>query len=103
MTITENVDPEIYNRLTAKNIQEIEEYMGASMTASTVPEEKNTPHNREQVTSELVYYWMLSLGIPPEYETWHFNRLIMLIRICNFRIDHQRNIVKEIYIADTRR
>ena len=47
MTITENVDPEIYNRLTAKNIQEIEEYMGDSMTASTVPEEKNTPHNRE--------------------------------------------------------
>ena len=85
MTITENVDPEIYNRLTAKNIQEIEEYMGDSMTASTVPEEKNTPHNREQVTSELVYYWMLSLGIPPEYETWHFNRLIILIRICNFK------------------
>ena len=52
---------------------------------STVPEEKNTPHNREQVTSELVYYWMLSLGIPPEYETWHFNRLIILIRICNFK------------------
>ena len=53
------------------------------MTASTVKEEKGGPINRQQITSELIYYWMTAYHIPFECQKWHLNRLLMLIRICN--------------------
>lgn len=83
MTITRNVDPDIYDYLTNKNISEIEEYIEAPMTATVVREMNNGKPNREVVTSELIYYWMLTLGIPFECEKWHINRLLTLIKVCN--------------------
>lgn len=85
MTLTQNVSQEAYKYLTNGNIQEINEYIGAPMSASTVPNDKSSAVNREQVTSELIYYWMIALGIPFECQKWHLNRLLMLIRICNFK------------------
>jgi hypothetical protein len=85
MTLTQNVDPNAYNYLTNANILEINQYIDAPMTASTVPDDKTSPNSREQVTSELIYYWMIALNIPFECQKWHLNRLLMLIRICNFK------------------
>lgn len=85
MTLTENVAPEVYNYLTNDNIKQIGDYIDAPMTASTVPKEKNQPKSREQVSSELIYYWMLTLNIPFECESWHLNRLLMLIEICSYK------------------
>ena len=54
------------------------------MTATTVNDgESGSKVGGEQVTSELVYYWMVALNIPFECQKWHLNRLIMLIRVCN--------------------
>ena len=39
----------------------------------------------EIITSELVYYWMISYGIPMDAEKWHFNRLLTLIRIFSIK------------------
>lgn len=83
MTLNQNVDPITYTRLTNEHIDMVNQYMEAPMTASSVTEEKNTPQSREQITSELIYYWMLSYNIPVECQKWHLNRLLMLIRICN--------------------
>lgn len=84
MTITQNVDPKVYNSLTSKNIQQINEYIDEPMTATTFNETNNTS-NREIVTSELIYYWMFSLNIPMECQKWHLNRLLTLIRVCNIK------------------
>ena len=83
MTTTQNVDPEVYNHLTSENFREINAYINAPMTATTVSEDKSAKRNRETVTSELIYYWMFSLGIPKDLEKWHLNRLITLIRVFN--------------------
>lgn len=83
MTITKNVDPNIYVCLTAENIQEIVEYINAPMTATTIRD--NGKSSREMVTSELIYYWMISLNVPVEFEKWHLNRLITLIRVCSIK------------------
>ena len=85
MTLTQNVDPDVYNHLTAKNIEEINQYIYAPMTATTFSEDKKGKGSREVVTSELVYYWMIALNIPFECQKWHLNRLLTLIRVCNIK------------------
>lgn len=87
MTITQNVDPNIYLFLSKENIKQINDYIADSMTATWFTEPKNAPKHRtsEQITSELIYYWMVALQIPFECQRWHLNRLLTLIRICNIK------------------
>lgn len=84
MTITQNVKPEAYLNLTKTNFDEINKYIKAPMTATTVSEQSGKGKiNGERITSELIYYWMFSLQIPKECEKWHLNRLITLIKVFN--------------------
>lgn len=87
MTITQNVDPKVYTRLTEANVKEINAYIEDPMTATWFNKGNNQPSkkNSEQITSELVYYWMVALQIPFECQKWHLNRLLVLIRICNIK------------------
>lgn len=85
MTLTQNVKPEVYNRLTQENIIQVNEYIQAPMTATVFSEDKNGKRSREVVTSELIYYWMIALNIPFECQKWHLNRLLTLIRVCNIK------------------
>lgn len=85
MTLTQNVDPKVYNFLTRENVEEINKYIENPMTATTFSDNANGKNNREIVTSELVYYWMIALNIPFECQKWHLNRLITLVRVCNVK------------------
>lgn len=85
MTITQNVDPVVYNFLTEENIKQVNDYIEAPMTATTFSEDRSGKRNNEVVTAELIYYWMISLNIPPEYRKWHLNTLLALIRVCNVK------------------
>ena len=82
MTLTQNVDPNVYRTIPAQTINDIFAYMNDPMTATWF---RNEEHNKkgEVVTSELVYYWMTALNIPFECKKWHFNRLMVLIRIAS--------------------
>lgn len=83
MTITQNVNPIVYRGLSQDNIIEIKNYMEDQMTATWFSD-KNNPKSRQKiVTAELIYYWMITLGIPIDMEKWHLNRLLTLIRVCN--------------------
>lgn len=85
MTLTPNVDPEVYNFLTHKNVLAVNEYIGAPMTATCLPKDKSRKTSKEVVTSELIYYWMIALQIPFECQYWHLNRLLTLIEVCNIK------------------
>lgn len=85
MTLTQNVDPDVYMHLTKENVEQINNYINAPMTATTFTDDKQKGRNREIVTSEVIYYWMTALQIPPEYQKWHLNRLMTLIRVCNIK------------------
>lgn len=85
MTITQNVHPETYNKITEQNITEINAYIEHPMTATWFKENNSSKKSSEQITSELIYYWMISLQIPWECQRWHLNRLLTLIRICNVK------------------
>lgn len=85
MTLTPNVYPDVYNCLTAENVEQINQYIYAPMTATTFSEDKRSKINREVITAELVYYWMIALNIPFECQNWHLNRLLTLVRVCSIK------------------
>ena len=91
MTITQNVDPKVYNYLTNENIDEVNRYIEAPMTATYFSEDKTGKISLEQVTAELIYYWMISLNIPFECQKWHLNRLLTLIKVCNIKNTPPKN------------
>ena len=88
MTLTQNVNPEVYKYLTPSIIDQVNAYIDAPMTATVFFEDKTNKTNRtnrETVTAELIYYWMIALNIPLECQKWHLNRLLTLIRVCNIK------------------
>lgn len=85
MTITQNVKSEVYAMMTAENIRQVNDYIAAPMTATVITEEKNGKGGREIVTAELIYYWMIALQIPVEFQKWHLNKLLTLIRVCDIK------------------
>lgn len=85
MTLTPNVNPEVYARLTPEHIEQVRNYIMAPMTATVFSKGSNGKGSREIVTAELIYYWMITLNIPFECQKWHLNRLVTLIRVCNIK------------------
>jgi hypothetical protein len=83
MTLTKNVDPDIYLGLTDDNVNAIKNYISDSQTATWFAEDKNAKRNHSIITAEIIYYWMIALQIPLECQKWHLNRLLTLIRVCN--------------------
>lgn len=86
MTINSNVDPKAYILLTSKDIAAVNEYIHAPMSATTFTDLDTAPKRggyHRKTTSELIYYWMVAYNIPHEYEKWHLNRLLTLIKICS--------------------
>lgn len=89
MTLSPNISDEVYLGLTNENINEINAYIDNPMTATWF-NEKNIKRGigkktDEVITSELIYYWMISLNIPVEFQKWHLNRLITLIKVCDIK------------------
>lgn len=81
MTLTQNVDPEVYARIDNKIIAQIADYIKDPMTATWFSAKKRGGVKRV-ITSELLYYQMVAYNIPFECQKWHLNRLLTLIRVC---------------------
>lgn len=84
MTITQHVNPLIYNSLPDEVIEQVEKYINSPMTATWFSN-NSVQKSSEIITSEVIYYYMIALGIPIECQKWHLNRLLTLIRICNIK------------------
>lgn len=97
MTLTQNVDPNVYLAIPVSVIDEIKAYMEDTMTATWFSNINDKPNHRI-ITSELVYCWMFQLQIPMECQKWHINRLMTLIRVCS----EENKPAKKMSPAETR-
>lgn len=98
MTLTHGVDPEVYNWIPKNIIEEIVEYIKAPMTAAWFKESNiaGTKRNtREAITAEIIYYWMISLSIPVEFQKWHLNQLLTLIKVVNIKNGKETKMSKQ--------
>lgn len=90
-------DTDIVQYLSADEINKIIEYIDSPMTATTVTffDEKKPKSKEETITSELIYYWMISAEIPFECEKWHINRLFALLKICSAKNAPKKKMTKD--------
>lgn len=102
MTVSSNVTFETLKTIiTQEMIKEVWDYINNPMTATWFNDQKT--HSRrggrgQVVTSELIYFWMVSYGIPFTCEKWHLNRLLTLIKICEIKNSPSKKMTKkEIY------
>lgn len=86
MVLTHVYDPDVLNFLTVENWSQINDYINDKMTATTfskLPPGQGGHSKNEILTSELIYYYMIALGIPFECQKWHLARLLTLIEVCS--------------------
>ena len=101
MTITQNVKPIVYQCLTQDNVLAINSYIEDPMTATTFYNSQDKRKiNGEQITAELIYYWMIASSIPFECQKWHLNRLITLIRVCSVKSQPPKKMDKRTLAND---
>lgn len=93
----EDISLELIKNLGSEAIDQIINYIYDPMSATTVTNIENKTRNKEIVTSELIYYWMIALNIPFECQNWHLNRLLKLIEVCNSKNNPKKMGKNEIY------
>ena len=97
MTITQNVPDYIYYSLSEANWVDVNAYIAAPMTATTFGGTSKSRGKKEIVTAEILYYDMITLGIPIEFQKWHLNRLQTLIRVCTIKNSNEKLSKNELY------
>lgn len=94
MTLNHGVDKSIYKWIPDDIVNKVVEYIKDPMTATKFNDERligAQRSSREYVSAEIIYYWMISLNIPVEFQKWHLNQLLTLIKVVNIKNDKDSN------------
>lgn len=98
MTLNEEkIPPEAYQLIPNEELIRIKEYIDDPMTATWFKKNKNgmMGTSREVITAEIIYYWMIALNIPREYEEWHLNQLMTLIKVVSIKNNPKKEKVNK--------
>lgn len=94
MTITPNVYLDFYKCLPEHVVLEIQKYIDDPMTATWFNDQgkPEVPFRNEVITAEIIYCWMILLNIPVEFEKWHINQLLTLIKVVNIKTSPKKKM-----------
>ena len=77
-----DTDKPFAHSLPSSKVREITEYIQNSQTATWFSDKENAAKKGEQLTSELLYYYMAQVPLPFDIcERWHLSRLLTILRI----------------------
>lgn len=102
MCLTPNVDPNVFQYIPPDVMKQISDYIENPMTATWFGDSAHTsrPFRNEVITAEIIYYWMVTFGIPSEYRKWHLNQLITLIRVLSIKNAPKKKRSRKETLAD---
>jgi hypothetical protein len=95
MNISDNVAEENYKYIPAKYINEVVDYIKNPMTATWFSNNDKVgaaKSKKEVITNEIIYYWMITLNIPVEFQKWHLNQLLTLIKVVNIKNEPKKKM-----------
>lgn len=96
MLMTPNAPSDVLMRLTEDDVLAIDAYINDPMTGSTIHELPHRgPRSSEQISSELIYFWMSQFQIDKDCEHWHLNRLFTLIKIHHAKSQKQQRVPRQ--------
>lgn len=97
MTLTKLVDQNAYLAIPDEEMKRIVRYIKDPMCATTFTDNLiGAQRNRnEVVTAETIYYWMITLNIPVEFQKWHLEQLLALIKLTNIKNDPKKRKMSE--------
>ena len=100
MTISpQKPDPLIYLCLSKENIEDIVNYINDSQTATWFSNVNQQHRQRQILTTEVIYWQMIQYQIPVEFQKWHLNRLLTLLRICDSKSGDPKKMSKRDIMA----
>jgi hypothetical protein len=102
MTLTQNVNSEVYDHIPPSVMRQVDDYISDPMTATWFNNRQQRRVNREVVTAEVIYYWMVALNIPFECQKWHLNRLITLVQVCNIKNEPEKKMNRRQILENNR-
>lgn len=101
MCQTPNVPSTAWLTLDEETLRKIQEYMEDSHTGTSIKSLKTAKPQtkREVMSAEIIYCYMVQLGIPFECERWHLNRLLTLIDVCAIKSGPPKKMSRQESIA----
>lgn len=102
MVLTPDVPSDVFERITSSNFEAVSKYIDSKMTATWFNEQPNQRKSKEIITAEIIYYWMTALNVPSEYQFWHLNKLLALIKVINLKSTPAKKMPKRDMIAQRR-
>lgn len=92
MVITpQDVDMDTIKLISRDDMKRINDYIADSATATHIDQTavklmtRGVRKSHEEMTSEIIYYYMAEYRLPAEYQKWRLPRLLTLIDVCNVK------------------
>lgn len=93
MSLSGNLDLVKLSFMPPESLKEIITYIENPSTAATFTDNRigASKASNEVITAETIYYWMIIYNIPVEFEKWHLESLLALIKFVHVRSSGSTN------------